>query len=222
MSAPIVSFAGASGTGKTTLATWLSERLGVPRNPVGSRSVALSMGFENPYDTDKADLTAYIGYRDNTGDIQGAAAYALESYNRGDQSCRTLFQDELLRQKVAWELAHKDTGFVTDRTTYDNLVYSILHNVYGVSAEYAKLAKEHSKIYREILFLSVNSFQKLDGDFARVDNKMYHIIYDEVLYGLLGQEVTYVYPARLEARKIFLHEVCKERWSWKEDGAENG
>lgn len=49
-----IAFCGASGTGKTTLARWLEEKLSIPMNPVGSRSVAKAMGFESPYDTDKA------------------------------------------------------------------------------------------------------------------------------------------------------------------------
>lgn len=49
-----IGFCGASGTGKTTLARWLSKELALPMNPVGSRSVALAMGFNNPYDVDAA------------------------------------------------------------------------------------------------------------------------------------------------------------------------
>lgn len=45
---------GPSGSGKTTLATWLADELGTLLNPVGSRSVARAMGFESPYDVDKA------------------------------------------------------------------------------------------------------------------------------------------------------------------------
>lgn len=45
---------GQSGSGKTTLATWLADELGTMINPVGSRSVARAMGFESPYDVDKA------------------------------------------------------------------------------------------------------------------------------------------------------------------------
>lgn len=47
-------FCGASGTGKTTLATAMSERLGSLICPVGSRSVSASMGFTSPYDVDAA------------------------------------------------------------------------------------------------------------------------------------------------------------------------
>ena len=48
------SFAGCSGSGKSTLALWLSAELGIPLNPVGSRTVAIEMGFANPYDVDAA------------------------------------------------------------------------------------------------------------------------------------------------------------------------
>lgn len=49
-----IAIAGASGTGKTTLSNAIAERYSLPINPVGARSVALSMGFDNPYDVDKA------------------------------------------------------------------------------------------------------------------------------------------------------------------------
>lgn len=49
-----VAFAGASGTGKTTLAKYVAERFGIPLNPIGSRLVAQGMGFANPYAVDEA------------------------------------------------------------------------------------------------------------------------------------------------------------------------
>lgn len=49
-----IAIAGASGTGKTTLANAIAERYKLPINPVGARSVAQSMGFDNPYDVDPA------------------------------------------------------------------------------------------------------------------------------------------------------------------------
>jgi hypothetical protein len=55
MTSPLrVGFMGASGTGKTTLATYVAKTFGVPMNPIGSRSVAKAMGFDSPYDVDKA------------------------------------------------------------------------------------------------------------------------------------------------------------------------
>jgi predicted ATPase len=49
-----IAIAGASGTGKTTLAQAIAERYSLPINPVGARSVAKSMGFDNPYEVDQA------------------------------------------------------------------------------------------------------------------------------------------------------------------------
>ena len=49
-----IAIAGASGTGKTTLARAISEKYDLPVNPVGARSVALEMGFQKPYDVDAA------------------------------------------------------------------------------------------------------------------------------------------------------------------------
>lgn len=49
-----IAIAGASGTGKTFLAEAIAQKYGLPVNPVGARSVALGMGFSNPYDVDRA------------------------------------------------------------------------------------------------------------------------------------------------------------------------
>lgn len=53
-----IAFTGASGTGKTTLTDFVALEKDLPINPVGSRSVAKDMGFENPYDVDKAGRRA--------------------------------------------------------------------------------------------------------------------------------------------------------------------
>lgn len=49
-----IAITGASGTGKTTLAQLIADKYSIPINPVGSRSVAAGMGFQNPYDVDRA------------------------------------------------------------------------------------------------------------------------------------------------------------------------
>lgn len=49
-----IAFAGASGTGKTTLAEYVAKSRGLTTCPVGARSVAKAMGFDNPYDVDRA------------------------------------------------------------------------------------------------------------------------------------------------------------------------
>jgi len=51
-----IAFAGASGTSKSTLATWLSEAYGLPLNPIGAMDVANRMGFSSVYDLARAGL----------------------------------------------------------------------------------------------------------------------------------------------------------------------
>lgn len=70
-----IAFMGASGTGKSKMATWLQERYSLPDNPVGSRSVSKAMGFDSPYDVDKVP------------------------------GMRAQFQRRLLTEKLAWEEA---------------------------------------------------------------------------------------------------------------------
>jgi len=53
-----IAFAGASGTGKTTLMNYVAELRGWPTCPVGARSVAQAMGFASPYDVDAAGRRA--------------------------------------------------------------------------------------------------------------------------------------------------------------------
>lgn len=53
-----LALSGASGTGKTTLACAVADHYVLPICPVGSRGVARSMGFENPYDVDSAGKRA--------------------------------------------------------------------------------------------------------------------------------------------------------------------
>jgi hypothetical protein len=70
-----IAFCGAAGTGKTTLTEWVSTEYGWPINPVGSRSVAKAMGFENPYDVDKAGKRAEFQERLITEKIAWEAAH---------------------------------------------------------------------------------------------------------------------------------------------------
>lgn len=152
-SAPVrVALCGASGTGKTTLANYLVGFLGLPFNPVGSRSVSKAMGFETPYDVDKAGK-------------------------------RAEFQRRLVIEKRAWEDDHE--SFVTDRTTLDNLAYTMLHDVYAVDASLLQQIVEGLNRYTHIIYCPVNVFCNPGGDPNRVADMTYHELYDTVLKGLL-------------------------------------
>lgn len=147
-----LAFAGASGTGKSTLASYLAETRGLPLNPIGSRSVSKAMGFDSPYDVDKAGM-------------------------------RAEFQRRLVVEKIAWEAEHEE--FVTDRTTLDNLAYTMLHDVYSIDADLLDKVVSGIRRYTHVVFCSVDSFCDVAGDPNRVQDRTYHRLYDVVMRGLL-------------------------------------
>lgn len=165
-----VSFAGASGTGKSTLAEWLAKVLGAEVNPVGSRSVALAMGLTN----DKGEADPYLA------DVRGV---------------RPEFQRRLMSEKRAWEDARE--RFVTDRTTLDNISYTILHDVRAATAEQLRSAVDGLRRYTTVFYLPASAHIKIGGqDPARAgassavamsedDARAYHDVFDALLFALL-------------------------------------
>lgn len=178
-----LAFCGASGTGKTTLATWISNTYGLPLNPVGSRSVARAMGFENAYDTDAAGK-------------------------------RREFQLRLAREKTDWEGA--SAKFVTDRTTFDNLAYSMLHDCRNVDAELFDITRGGMTRYQFVVYCPSAAFLDADNDPARMQDATYHHLYDATLWGLLqrfrpaGTRLIVVPFERLDHRKDFLRQLMEE------------
>lgn len=176
-----VAFTGASGTGKSTLAEWLGTTYALPLNPVGSRSVARSMGFASPYDVDTAGR-------------------------------RTEFQTLLLREKMAWE---SRAAFVTDRTTFDNLTYSLLHDAQGIDESMFESACSGMRRYEYVVFCPVSVFINVANDPERLDNAVYHQLYDAALWGLLQRfkppetRLVTVPFMDLEHRKDFLRSLMR-------------
>lgn len=156
-----VAFAGSSGTGKTTLATWLAAECGLPINPIGSRSIAKEMGFDSPYDVDVAGR-------------------------------RAEFQSRLLVAKMAWEAQYD--GFVTDRTTCDNLLYTALHDVHSINAATLAAAILGAQRYTHVFYLPFDMHCKVGGDAARVNDKTYQEVYDVMIEALIRK---YVSPDRV-------------------------
>ena len=147
-----LALAGASGTGKTTVARWVSSTYKIPMNPIGSRSVAKSMGFQNPYDVDKAGR-------------------------------RAEFQRKLVTEKCGWEAAHED--FVVDRTTLDNLAYTMLHDVYSVDRSLLNDIVQGLGRYTHIVICPVDVFINLGEDPNRVKSEVYHELYDTTIQALI-------------------------------------
>lgn len=188
-----IAFCGASGSGKTTLATWLAEELGLPLNPVGSRSVARSLGFNNPYDVDRASRAVYDAFVSDLRDspdhlyeteLARAARVAVDEWANGEETCRTLFQEELLKRKIEWELNHLN-GFVTDRTTVDNFVYAAMHNPQDLTTEYMEQAAAQLAHYDIIFFTGTAAFHNLADDPSRVGELAYHHAFELFLDGTL-------------------------------------
>lgn len=175
-----LAFCGASGTGKTTLATWVSTTYGLPMNPVGSRSVARAMGFESAYDTDAAG-------------------------KRGE------FQLRLAREKTDWEAAQPD--FVTDRTTFDNLAYSMLHDCRNVDASLFDITRGGMTRYQFVVYCPTAVFIDVGDAPERLQNNTYQHLYDATLWGLLqkfrpaGTRLIVMPFSQLEHRKDFLRQL---------------
>lgn len=128
-----IALTGASGSGKTTLANFLSEKFALPINPIGSRSVAKAMGFESPYDVDKAGR-------------------------------RAEFQHRLATEKIEWERQHEE--FVTDRTTLDNLTYSIMHDISAVDASFVAKITQGMQRYSHVAHCLMAVFLQSIGRFS--------------------------------------------------------
>lgn len=177
-----LAFCGASGTGKTTLATWISATYGLPLNPVGSRSVARAMGFDSAYDTDAAG-------------------------KRGE------FQMRLAKEKTEWEAARSE--FVTDRTTFDNLTYSMLHNCQNVDDALFEVVRGGVSRYQYIVYCPTSVFIDVGDDPERLKSITYQQLYDATLWGLLqkfrppGTRLIVMPFSQLEHRKDFLRQLMR-------------
>jgi AAA domain len=147
-----IAFTGASGTGKTTLSEYLIQTLHVPFNPVGSRSVAKAMGFESPYDVDKAGK-------------------------------RAEFQRRLVTEKRAWEGNHDE--FVTDRTTLDNLAYTVFHDISTIDSGLLEEVVGGMQRYTHVIYCPVNVFCNPAGDPSRIADMTYHKLYDTFIEALI-------------------------------------
>lgn len=161
-----VAFAGASGTGKTTLMENVKKyvefksQLSFEICPVGSREVIKDLGLQNPYDVD------ILGKRKE-------------------------FQHLLFEKKSRWEENHD--LFFTDRTHFDNLTYSIMHDcINTVENNFFDKVIEKSKEYDLVIFCKISRFHHFGDDPCRVKDLNYHRIYEQILDALISKHLTKV------------------------------
>lgn len=98
---------------------------------------------------------------------------------------RDAFQARLLSEKQQWEQEHAATGFVTDRTHYDNLAYTAMHCPDVLSAALLDDVIAFSSLYTSIVFCPMKVFWSLGEDSARVPRQGYHQMYEILVEGLL-------------------------------------
>lgn len=96
---------------------------------------------------------------------------------------RTVFQQRLFEMKRDWEASQK--YFVTDRTHFDNLSYSLMHGPQSLTTNQFDERIEANDRYTHTFYCPRDRFQKLGSDPDRVDNEAYHVTYDLILRGLL-------------------------------------
>ncbi len=174
-----IALTGASGTGKTTLSNYLAETLSIPSNPIGSRSVAKTMGFDSPYDVDKAGR-------------------------------RAEFQRRLVTEKRAWEQEHEE--FCTDRTTLDNLAYTVFHDVATIDAALLEEIVGGLTRYTHVIYCPVVVFCNPAGDPSRVADMTYHKLFDIMIEALVARYL----PASVKFGRILSPDQGVRR-AWLKD-----
>lgn len=149
-----------------------------------------------------------VGSRSVAKDMGFESAYATDAAGK-----RPEFQRRLVQAKTEWEASHAE--FVTDRTTFDNLVYSMLHACDTIDAQLFDLASAGMQRYEYVVYCPAVVFIQLDGDPQRVTNMTYHHLYDAALWGLLqkfratGTRLVTMPFSQLEHRKDFLRQLMR-------------
>lgn len=121
-----IAFTGAGGTGKTTLATYLAEKWGVPYCGSVSREVMREMGVESEMAQDRmtdSDLLAlqYAIFKRRQEKLASLDSYvtdrcALDNYIYGLRRCGAALTDAIRKE---WE-----EGAVKDLYTHDLVFYA--------------------------------------------------------------------------------------------------
>ncbi len=171
-----IAFTGASGTGKTTLVSILAEKLGLEVNPVGSRSVALAMGFRTPYDVDKVGRRAEFQER------------LVQEKWYWEQQRADFITDRSMMDNYVYALMHEGIP----RQYSDHSTMHVL--------------RQYMAHYTHVFFCPIHAFHDVADDPSRVNDSSYHARYEETLlstYKACGVDVIHVPSGTVDERVRF-------------------
>ena len=171
MTPPRIALMGASGTGKTTLARELSRRLCLPMEQ-----------WLIPEEGGVESTTRHVARK-----LFGEPLPYLATPGR--DGTRAKFQNELLVTKRSWELAHLQTGFVTDRTHVCNAAYWFLEDSAGPGRDsrYLELIRDAMRTYSHVWLCSVDEFYHAGQDPARKSDLAYQRAVEALMIVLCEQ-----------------------------------
>lgn len=162
MTKPKILLSGASGTGKTTVAQYLSEKYDVPR---------MSFTGPNGEDWSAARYTAWTL-------IGKPRPYEVPD--------RLQFQLKLIKVMGDWIDAHNDTGYVSDRGDADQWAYSCLHGPDELRDNPEIFYEAIGRAGQHTLFCSMSRFFSLGDDPARKTSHAYHVATESLIRTYLG------------------------------------
>ena len=154
-----------------------------------SSVMELRIAFCGASGTGKTTLAKYLGQLrglplNPVGSRTVSQAMGFDSpYDVDAAGRRGEFQHRLVTEKRAWEDDHD--SFVTDRTTLDNLAYTMFHDVYCIDEALLQAVVAGMSRYTHIVYCPVSAFIKHGGDSARVNSAVYHELYDTTIEALL-------------------------------------
>jgi len=159
--------------------------------------MGLRVAFTGAASTGKTTLMNFVaetfGLQPNpVGARSVAQAMGFESpYDADAAGRRAEMQRRIVTEKIAWEAAHE--SFVTDRTTLDNLTYTILHDVDSLDEELYEKHVEAVRRYTHI-FYCPQGYVPFKPDGVRRNSETYQRIFDHVLAGLLKEHAPFWAP----------------------------